>query len=149
MTKLRNPLLLEGVLQSAVNDCGGPAVVADELELPEQTVRDWLRTDDKRVRLSYDHARRLSRLTPVLAADLAERSGMRLVPIDNGDASAAELMGPVSDLAREFGEVMAEVGAAFADGRVEGREKARILKELQHLSEAGLRLMKSVNGGAA
>jgi len=147
MTKPRNPMLLEGVLSRAVADCGGASVVADELEIPEQAVRDWLRTDEKRVRLSYDHVRRLSRLTPVFAADLAERAGMQLVPIDNGDASAAELMGPVSELTREFGEVMSEVATAFADGRVEGHEKACILKELQHLSEAALRLMKSVNGG--
>ncbi len=147
MTKLRNPLLLEGVLSRAIEDCGGVDAVADELGVSPQLVRDWLRTDEKRIRLSYDDARRLSRLSPVFAQDLAERAGMRLVPADGADASAFDLMAPMSDLTREFGEVMTELGKALADGVVTGSEKSRVMAELQHLKDAALRMMKSLNGG--
>jgi hypothetical protein len=147
MTKQRNPLLLEGVLQRAVTDCGGPATVADELDLSEQSVRDWLRTDEKRCRPTYEQVRRLSRLTPVFAEDLAERCGMRLVPFDQDDATAECLMMPMADLSKEFGDVIASITSALADGKVEGHEKLHALGELQHLADATRRLMVKLNGG--
>lgn len=73
---------------------------------------------------------------PIVTQFLADRHGMDLMP-RTGTAPAASTVQHLSKLARETGEVIAQMAAAVADGEVSNSERAAIVREIQQMIDAG------------
>ncbi len=131
MTIIRDPLDPVGVMDAAINQAGGKAVVAALLG-NKVTVTDLVRTDDKRIELRYGQLRTLVLSGGVaIAEDFARLAGMQLVPLDQGEtARPLDLMRRFSALMTETGEAVQTGATAIADGQLSRREIIEIRRQL-------------------
>lgn len=97
---------------------------------------------------SKKHLMQLIELTGdmrVVDAFCAEFGGVFL-PAGGGLAGQGDVFRRVSAAAKEFGEVVAEIEAAVADGRVTQTERDRVHQQIYELSRAAFALGQHVDG---
>ncbi|WKL57262.1 hypothetical protein Q1W73_16590 [Asticcacaulis sp. ZE23SCel15] len=148
MVKVRNPLLVHGVIKSAVDELGGAEAVADILTAYERKAQ-WVRAATNpdlegryRARPLYEEIRALTRAgARAFAEDLARLCGMQLVPIEAGGASNADLMSGAASLMSEAGEAVATVASSLSDGVISEHERNAMRVQLMEAMAAAQKLM--------
>lgn len=124
---------------------GGPHEVAVRLDLKSPgIVYDW--TDPARDNeISYARAAALSGPRATAAADyLAQRCGGVFVPLGQGDARGLPPL--LAEAAREHGEAMAALLDALSDGRIDAREAARGIAQVNEAMQAWAALRGLLQG---
>lgn len=123
----RSPGSIAGVVARAFNDQGGPKRIAEKLSRNLSTVHAWAHPNGA-VRISYEHARELTRLgSSAFAADLAGVSGGSYVP---GDVPTDEFHVLAARTALLQASFVAKTVEAMADGKISNEERAALIAEL-------------------
>lgn len=88
-----------------------------------------------------------------IAQRIAERIGMRLVPVGEAKADGGTLLTGGAEAMREVSDVLAAISESIADGEVTADEAARIRKEANEaivkLEQLSASADNAANGGAA
>lgn len=153
MTKLRSPMSLHGVVQSAFEELGGTS--GAQVVLPHRKP-DWLRASTNpdlvgtrhEAKLTYEEARTLTRCGAMaLVNDLALLSGHALVSL--GDApmgTSQDLMESGVGLMRQAAEAIGLMSEVAAEGKITPNVRTKIEAELLDVIRSAQVALKNLGG---
>jgi hypothetical protein len=159
MTEQRNLTLgvLEQDLKAAqrqlIREFGGQVAAGEHFRRPQSRYSDCGNAHT-RVHLTVQEVADLEDRTvgrtdhPIVTRHLARRQGFELVGRPRALPNKGNLMLASGTLVQEAGDVVASLGRALADGKIEAREHAEIRAEIDQLIEVAVTLGALVDAAA-
>lgn len=139
---------LDTAIYHAVHDyAGGVNALAEQMGLAGSTLQSMANPRITTHTWSLKQLRQLMDFTGdmrVVHAFCAERGGL-FVPAGGGLDGQGDVFRRVSSTAKAFGEVVGEIEAAVADGRISKTERDRVHQQIYEMNQAAFALGQHVD----
>lgn len=125
---------------------GGVPALSARMGVSRNVLQNKLNPAVEYHKLTLDEAMRLQTMTGdhrILHA-MADELGYVCVKLPISDASDMELLDSFMTVLRELGEFSSEFQQDWSDGRIDGKELARLKQQFYEMQQAGVELMRRI-----